>query len=123
MDFLETKMKEKIDLSINGRFEPYLQLHEFEGLLFNNLTAFKSQIPAEDFLDEAELAKIIRTNPNPELINDTPNNAPSYRLKRLIKGYNKIVYGSILATEIGLSKIRGKCPRFNRWIDKLETYK
>jgi hypothetical protein len=121
MDLLEKGMKDSIDPSINGRFEPYIQLHEFEGLLFNDMDVFVRQIPLADFNDKTELTNIIASNPNPELINDTPNNAPSYRLMRLIKGYNKIVYGAILAKEIGLTRIRAKSPRFNTWIDRLEN--
>ncbi len=121
MDLLEKGMKDSIDPSINVRFEPYIQLHEFEGLLFNDMTVFVKQIPSSDFTNQTELTNTIASNPNPELINDTPNNAPSYRLKRLIKGYNKIVYGAILAKEIGLNKIRAKSPRFNSWIERLEN--
>jgi hypothetical protein len=96
-------------------------LHEFEGLLFNNIEAFDNQIPVADFVDRVELVRTIENNPNPELINDTPGNAPSFRLKRLIAGYNKIVYGAILANEIGLLRIREKSPRFNAWITLLEN--
>jgi hypothetical protein len=120
MQALETAMHQSISGNINHRFIPYLQLHEFEGLLFNNIEVFTTHIPMEEFNNLAELAQTIQNNPNPEMINNTPNNAPSYRLKRLIKGYNKIVYGSILAKEIGLDRIRTKSPRFNEWIEKLE---
>ncbi|MBN8651229.1 MAG: DUF4276 family protein [Cytophagales bacterium] len=121
VDLLEKGMKDSIDPSISVRFEPYIQLHEFEALLFNEMAVFIRHIPTSDFIDQAELTNTIASNPNPELINDTPNNAPSYRLKRLIKGYNKIVYGAILAKEIGLNKIRAKNPRFNGWIERLEN--
>ncbi|MBB6110214.1 protein of unknown function [Mucilaginibacter lappiensis] len=121
MSILESGMKEAVDKSVAHRFMPYIQLHEFEGLLFNNIDAFVNHIPVEDFVNKAELEQVLVGYPNPELINNTPNNAPSYRLKRLIKGYNKIVYGSILAQEIGLKKIRSKSPRFNEWITMLEN--
>lgn len=103
------------------RFIPYIQLHEFEGLLFNSIEAFRSEIPQSDFTNEAELINTLNNFPNPELINDSPNNAPSYRLKRLISGYNKIVYGSILAQRIGIDAMRAKAPRFSAWIGKLES--
>lgn len=121
MQHLETAMNQSISGNINHRFIPYLQLHEFEGLLFNNLEVFTAQIPNEEFNDLGELTRTIESNPNPELINNTPDNAPSYRLKRLIKGYSKIVYGSIIAKEIGLERIRAKSPRFNQWIERLEN--
>ena len=121
MSILENGMAREIADGIRHRFLPYIQLHEFEGLLFNNVDAFINHIPTEDFINKLELINTITQNPNPELINDTPNNAPSYRLKRLIKGYNKIVYGSILADEIGLNRLRSKSPRFNDWVTKIEN--
>ena len=121
MDILEAGMKASISEEINSRFIPYIQLHEFEGLLFNDIKVFNNQIPEKDFIDKAELIKTIKEYPNPEMINDTPNNAPSYRLSRLINGYSKIVYGAIMAEEIGLEKIREKCPRFNQWVINLES--
>lgn len=54
------------------------------------------------------------------MINDSQQTAPSYRLKRIIKGYHKIVYGNILFDAIGLQNIRSKSPRFNNWIKLLE---
>lgn len=121
MDTLESAMKMSFDESLRYRFIPYIQLHEFEGLLFNNIKTFTNNIPEKELLDKSELERVIDQYPNPEMINDTPNNAPSYRLKRLISGYNKIVYGSILAEEIGIQRIRDKCPRFNNWIIELEN--
>lgn len=117
MALLENGMSDEVQ----NRFIPYIQLHEFEGLLFNNMEAFKSEIPQQDFIDEEELERTINNHPNPEMLNNTPENAPSYRLSRLIRGYNKIVYGSILAQRIGLAAIRGKSPRFNDWITRLEN--
>ncbi|EOG6905676.1 DUF4276 family protein, partial [Flavobacterium psychrophilum] len=35
--------------------------------------------------------------------------------------YNKVSSGIDLIREIGLPKIRVKCPRFQNWISKLET--
>lgn len=121
MTFLEASMKDLIDPKLSHRFIPYIQLHEFEGLLFNNIDVFKTQIAENEFRDFQELAKTIQDNPNPELINDGKTTAPSKRLERLIIGYNKPVYGSILAEAIGLQRIRSKCPRFHQWITALET--
>lgn len=121
MDLLEKAMKQSIDEKLGYRFIPYLQLHEFEGLLFNNLETFKSQIPANEITNVRELENVISSYPNPEMINDTPDNAPSKRLIKLIAGYRKVVYGNILAEVIGLERIRNKCPRFNVWIFKLES--
>ncbi len=58
---------------------------------------------------------------NPEMINNVKETSPSHRLARIIKGYNKIVYGNILAEAIGLDYIRLKSPRFNEWLNKIES--
>lgn len=121
MDFLEKSMKVRVSIELSYRFIPYLQLHEFEGLLFNNIETFKSQIPANEITDIKELEAILSSYPNPEMINDMPETAPSKRLTKLIAGYRKVVYGNILAEVIGLEHIRNKCPRFNFWISKLES--
>ena len=49
MAFLENAMKEDIDDSVRFRFIPYIQLHEFEGLLFNNIDTFRRNIPENEF--------------------------------------------------------------------------
>lgn len=120
MDFLEQGMKEDIADEVRFRFIPYIQLHEFEGLLFNNIGVFERNFSPTEITDIAELRNIIADYPNPELINDSPITAPSKRLIRLILSYNKLVYGNIIAEEIGLSNIRRKSPRFDAWLSKLE---
>jgi Domain of unknown function (DUF4276) len=121
MDFLEQAMLEEIEDNLRNRFIPYFQLHEFEGLLFNNLISFESTFEPTEFKNKNELERILDNFPNPELINDNPDTAPSKRLMRLIEGYNKIVYGAILAENIGMHNLRQKSPRFNEWITKLES--
>ncbi len=116
---LEESMKAELEDDIRFRFIPYFQLHEFEGLLFNKIEIFRNNFTTEE-ANLAEIATIIEQHPNPELINDNRETAPSKRLLKLIKGYNKVVYGAILADEIGLVNIRAKCPRFNSWIELLE---
>lgn len=122
IDFLESSMNNAIKESVRYRFIPYSQLHEFEGLLFNEIDVFYHQIPEEDLVGIDELKQTFNDFPvNSELINNKPETSPSHRLKRIIKGYNKIVYGHYLAEAIGLENIRKKCPRFNEWINKIET--
>jgi hypothetical protein len=118
---LENGMKNNIDDNLRHRFIPYMQLHEFEGLLFNDISIFYEQIPKRDLIGVEELKKTFSDYNNPEMINDTRETSPSHRLKRIIAGYNKVVYGEILAKEIGLHRIRQKSPRFNNWINHLEN--
>lgn len=121
ISFLENAMRDEFEDRVKHRFIPYIQLHEFEGLLFNNIETFKTNIPSKELTGLEELENTIDTNDNPELINEGKNTAPSKRLMRLISGYNKIVYGAILAESIGLERLRAKAVRFNGWIQKLES--
>ncbi len=121
ISFLENAMRDEFEDRVKHRFIPYIQLHEFEGLLFNNIETFKTNIPSKELTGLEELENTIDTNDNPELINEGKNTAPSKRLVRLISGYNKIVYGAILAESIGLERLRAKAVRFNGWIQKLES--
>jgi hypothetical protein len=68
----------------------------------------------------SSLKSIIDSYPNPELINDGPETAPSKRLKNLILGYDKPLYGAYIALENGLNSVIDKCPRFRSWLQKLE---
>lgn len=121
MDILENAMLIEIDEKLRYRYLPYIQLHEFEGLLFNDISIFYNQIPKEELIGTKELIETFINYPNPELINEGKETAPSKRLDRIIYGYNKIIYASILAEEIGLTRIRNKSPRFDNWIEKMEN--
>jgi len=120
MDFLEKAMLEDITDDLRPRYIPYIQLHEFEGLLFNDIRIFHEQIPKNELVEVQELEQVFKDFSNPEMINDKRETSPSHRLIRIIKGYNKIVYGNYLAEAIGLENIRNKSPRFNNWLQKIE---
>ncbi|MBL0107434.1 MAG: DUF4276 family protein [Ignavibacteria bacterium] len=72
------------------RYIPYIQLHEFEGLLFTKMDGFEL-IPAinNDPIKISELQEILINYPNPELINEGSITAPSKRLSNIIPGYRK----------------------------------
>lgn len=126
MDLLENAMLNEIELNLRDRFIPYIQLHEFEGLLFSDLQVFDDNFSKNEFSDYDYLIETINQYPNPELINNGNETAPSKRLSKIIKGYYsenenyKVLYGALLSHDIGLNKIRAKCPRFNDWVTKLE---
>lgn len=120
MDLMEQGMHSHILPQLQHRFIPYLQLHEFEGLLFSDIEVFNKGFEENEFLDYNYLVQTINENENPELINDSSTTAPSKRLMKIIKNYSKITHGCLLAQDIGINKIRSKCPRFNEWISKLE---
>ena len=119
MDFLEDSMKEDITDTLRYRFIPYIQLHEFEGLLFNNIQVFYDQVPKDELIGEDELKKTFADYDNPEMINNNKETSPSHRLRRIIKGYNKPLYGHYFAEAIGIEQIKAKSPRFNHWIENI----
>ncbi len=117
MEILEIGMFEDIDDAI--KFIPYIQLHEYEALVFSDYNAFETLYDAQD-ANLVALKKICDNHINPEDINDIKITAPSNRLKNNIRRYNKISSGIELITIIGLETIRSKCPRFHNWIKNLE---
>jgi hypothetical protein len=74
-----------------------------------------------EIVDMPLLQDTFKEFPNPEMINNNPQTAPSKRLAQIISGYNKVTYGNILAEAIGLQNIMNKCPRFKAWIERIET--
>ena len=93
-------------------------MHEFEALLFTKWVGFADfQIPEAN---KKAIKKIIAEFPNPELINDRPQFAPSKRLENLIiPKYEKPFHGNYIALENGFDAILEKCPRFKHWVDTL----
>lgn len=116
--FLENEMHRDIENSLQNRFIPYLQLHEFEALLFNNLDVFEENFEDAEY-DKAELQKVFSEFPDPEMINDRRETSPSHRLKNIIPSYNKIYIGNLIIESIGLENIYNKNQHFKEWIDKL----
>jgi len=55
------------------------------------------------------------------LIDDGAATAPSKRILQAIPQYDKAAVGTLLALEVGLEAIRGKCSHFNEWLTRLET--
>lgn len=117
---IEIEMKNDLNMNINNRFIPYLQLHEFESLLFQDTTYFQN-IFEDSNLDLQKLHNVFIQFPNPELINDNKTTSPSHRIQEIAKGFNKVIHGIRLAEEIGIQNMRNKCKHFNDWITKLEN--
>lgn len=121
--FLEAKMKEDIETHQNRLFNnyiPYLQLHEFEALAFASSAGFEALFE-ESEMDYKGIRAVIDSFPNPEDINDSPETAPSKRMQKLIKGYNKVAYGIGLIEYTGIEAILRKCPHFREWTEKLKN--
>jgi hypothetical protein len=102
-----------------SRFIPFVAMHEFEGILFSDCTTFADSIGRPDIT--AELQEIRDQFSNPEEINDSSTTAPSKRIQRLMPNYSKVIHGNKAALEIGLTKIKGACPHFQEWLERLEA--
>ena len=120
MHYLFEQMLQDMDEKLRSKFIPYIQLHEFEGLLFSNISVFPDNFTKEQ-LDFKQLESAVNEFNTPEEINSSPATAPSERLKKAVSGYDKVTDGAFLAMEIGLETIREKCILFNEWIGRLEN--
>lgn len=121
---LEERTREKIielfsDYHPKRRFVPYIEMHEFEAILFSDADILAQKIGVE----VSQINKIIEPCENPEEINDDPENVPSKRLEALDRNYRKVTMGKIIAESIGIPIIREQCPHFNDWLTKLENLK
>ena len=114
---IETAVATDID---NRRFIPYLQLHEFEGLLFSDIEIVDSELAIE--IGESrlpELTEITDANETPEHIDDGYNTCPSRRLVALFPRYQKATDGIRVAERIGVEKLRLECVHFDEWVTRL----
>jgi hypothetical protein len=103
----------------SNRFVPFVIMHEFEGLLFSDCTAFARGVGLPNL--EASLRTIRDQFTTPEEIDDSPIAAPSKRVEALIPGYEKALFGVAAALEIGREKMREACPHFRSWLTTLEA--
>lgn len=120
-NLLETRIKKDLEDSQNQLFDnfiPYIQLHEFEALVFASISGIDSLFERSE-MDYNGLMNVIQQYPNPEDINNHPDTAPSVRLKKLISGYNKVLHGIDIINTVGMDELLEKCPRFKTWIESM----
>lgn len=117
MRVLESNMEKDVN---HRRFIANIVVHEFESLLFSDISAIQKIVPPNE-LKYSDLQRALAQFNDVEIINDSPSTAPSKRLEAAITGYIKPLHGHYIAEEIGLPTIREKCEKFNEWIVKLEN--
>lgn len=104
------------------RFEPFVVMHEYEGLLFSDCRSLAEGLGEPELV--SRLQEIRGAFPTPEDINDSSRTAPSKRIQSLMcelgKRYEKPFHGFMAFDEIGLPKVRAECPHFDRWVSRLE---
>ncbi|MGB2988092.1 MAG: DUF4276 family protein, partial [Phycisphaerae bacterium] len=101
-----------------ARFLPYIQMHEFESLLFSDTGVLGEAVPGPDL--QSRLDAIVAECGEPEGIDDDPKTAPSKRIRALAPRYQKVLHGIIAAKRIGLPTMRQKCPHFAQWFERLK---
>ncbi|MCH8148657.1 MAG: DUF4276 family protein [Planctomycetes bacterium] len=101
-----------------ARFLPYIQMHEFEALLFSDTRVLAESVQRSQI--QTRLDEIIKECGEPERIDDDPETAPSKRICALVPRYQKVLHGIIAAKRIGLATMRDQCPHFAQWIEVLE---
>lgn len=116
---LNDEMAKVLGTEAAARFFPYVQMHEFEGLLFSDPAALAQGMGKPSL--EPHLRAIRDGFDTPENINNSPFEAPSKRILGLHSRYQKVVDGMAAANGIGLAVIRQECRLFDGWLNHIEA--
>lgn len=104
---------------LNKKVFVYIQMHEFEALLFSDIEKLSKRLNLSES-KKNRLKSSVEIYTNPEAINDSPHTAPSKRIEDFYPNYIKTL-GYEIVNDIGIDIIRNKCPRFNLWLTKIES--
>lgn len=99
------------------RFRPNLVLHELEAWVFAAAKQLGELLGDEV---EAKLLHDVAVAGSPELVNDSPQTAPSKRLQRYCSGYTKTLEGPMAIEALGIDALRECCPHLDAWLRSLE---
>lgn len=119
ISFLENKFAEDMGCST---FIPYIQLHEFEALLFVDISRLRTEYPLS-----SERIRILKEETDiyrdPEMINNSPTTAPSKRIIAAVEqdyNYNKVQSGAAVTSAIGIEALLDNCQHFKEWIETIK---
>ena len=102
-----------------ARFVPYIQMHEFEALLFSDPAVLASTIQRPDLRNHFD--SIVTECGAPEAIDDGQQTSPSKRILGRAANYDKVLHGTMASMRIGINTMREQCPHFAAWIARLEN--
>ena len=106
----------------NPRLLPYIQVHEFESLLFCAPEITDRTLGVSPFHSRLEEIQGVRNAfPSPEHINDGADTAPSKRILQLYPVYRKPVFGPLITQRTGVALLRENCRHFDEWVERLEA--
>jgi hypothetical protein len=100
------------------RFLPHIVLHEFETWVI------AAAVGADRVLGDARVAVALRGHAaevadDVELLNDSPQSAPSKRVLSCWPDYQKVLDGVAVIAERGLDHVMRTCPALRAWVDRL----
>lgn len=116
VEFLERAIENEIQ---DVRFVPYLQLHEFESLLFSEPRAIDNIMVGALLQSNLEIVRAAFASP--EEINNNPATCPSRRILKEYPGYEKVLHGQMISETIGVETILAQCIHFSKWIDRIKN--
>lgn len=99
-------------------FVPYIQVHEFEALLFSQPSAFATVFP-DTPEQQAQLDAIASRFSSPEDINHGQTTSPAQRIATVYPQFEKVAHGPQIAANIGLPVLLERCPHFADWLSRL----
>ena len=113
------------DDASDRRFVPYLQVHEFETLLFCGIEELCRFFDGEVNFAKAveDLSRQRDAFASVEDINNTPDGAPSKRISRVIPTYASLkrTLGPAIAEAIGVQRLSEQSPHLTAWIGRLRN--
>jgi hypothetical protein len=120
IDAVERVMEGQLN---EGRFRAYLQRHELEALLLADLDAL-GRVFHRHTAGIRQLRDEIAAFAGPEDVNQGATTHPSARLAKAIDGYKDLKASNayFVLAEAGLAAVRVKCPRFDAWLHRWESW-
>lgn len=116
---LEEKILTSVSVALQHKVIPYIQMYEFESLVFASPEVLQRQLQGEN-LENWSKRVLNQFGHNPERINDSEQTAPSKRLMKKTN-YIKTIHGPLICEDIGLDSLRTECAGFDSWVTQLEA--
>jgi Domain of unknown function (DUF4276) len=120
VDEMELSIGQLVSAEHAWRVIAYVQLYEFEALLFavpHQVIQRMAGTPAQ----RVAMQDAVRRSGSPESVNGRFETSPARRIKTLFLGFDKKLHGPEILAAAGLETVRAACPRFNAWLTRLEN--
>jgi hypothetical protein len=101
------------------RFLPFLVLHETEAWVLAAARELSDMVEIPKLADLLEPQ--VSSAGGPELVNNSPDTAPSKRILKAYPDYRKVVDGPDAIELLGLPALRSVCPHLDAWLQRLEV--